>query len=310
MSHHTTGSRRSRPVPLALAGLVALLAATGAHAQEPAAADSLAPPAPVAATPLEAAPAPPAARSEEAPNPAATGSRKVRLLGKDRHVVRSGPGEGFAIVGVYPGGATFPADARRGDWYHLRLSDTEGGWIHASLVEEFEDMAGLEWKPNPKQYTRTGTYVFTGFSGAYAFDRKSNSLVLGGRLGYYVFDRIQAEGSVGWTRVNRPAEIVESLFGLELEAEKFDMLFYELGVLYEVLPGRQMVPFVTAGIGSAIMQGESETSVTFGAGTAMFLAKRSAVRWEFRYHGFRSGTADSRSLNSNVEFSLGTALLF
>ena len=31
------------------------------------------------------------------------------------------------------------------------------------------------------------------------------------------------------------------------------MLFYHLNVTWEVLPGRQMVPYLTAGVGSAIM---------------------------------------------------------
>ena len=121
-----------------------------------------------------------------------------------------------------------------------------------------EDLGDLEFRPNPRLYTRTGSYVLSGYAGGYAFDRKSNSLVLGGRLGYYVFDRITAEAGIAWTHINRPAEIVESLFGLTLEAEKFHMLFYSLNLTWEILPGRQMVPFVTAGAGSAIMQGETE----------------------------------------------------
>jgi len=62
-----------------------------------------------------------------------------------------------------------------------------------------DDFSDLEFKPNPKLYSRTGSFVLTGYGGAYAFDRKSNSLVLGGRLGYYVFDFLQADGGVSWT---------------------------------------------------------------------------------------------------------------
>jgi outer membrane beta-barrel protein len=268
-----------------------------------------------APVPADGAAPPPAASAVPAPpravaNPRITGTRKVRLVAEDHNVVRSGPGESFSIVGVFPRRTTFPVDAKTGDWYHVRLSDSESGWIHASLCEEFDDLSDLEWRPNPKLFTRTGSYILTGYAGAYAFDRKSNSLVLGGRLGYYVFDRVQAEGGVGWTRINRPAEIVESLFGLELEAEKFDMLFYHLLLTYELLPGRQMVPYVSGGVGSSIMQGESEPSFNIGAGTSLFLAKRTAVRWEFRHYVFRSGSADSRTSNRNIEFTLGTAVLF
>ena len=53
--------------------------------------------------------------------------------------------------------------------------------------------------------------------------------MLGGRVGQYVFDRVQVEGGVGWTHVKRPQEIVESLFGLSLEAEDLNMLWFRSG---------------------------------------------------------------------------------
>ena len=236
--------------------------------------------------------------------------RKVRLIGKSGNVVRSGPGERYSIVGVFPGQTSFPVIAKSGDWYDVRLSDSQTGWVHASLCKEFDDLSDLEFKPNPKLYSRTGSFIFTGYTGAYAFDRKSNSLVLGGRLGYYVFDRIQLEGGVAWTHVKRPAEIVESLFGLTLEAEDFQMLFYHLIATWELMPGRQMVPYVSGGVGSTIMQGESEPSVNFGAGTTLYLSKRLAMRWEVRDYHFESGADNSRRPNNNVEFTLGTAILF
>jgi outer membrane beta-barrel protein len=134
--------------------------------------------------------------------------------------------------------------------------------------------------------------------------------VLGGRLGYYVFDRLQVEGGVAWTHVRRPAEIVEVLFGLTLEAEDFPMLFYHLGATWELLPGRQMIPYLSVGVGSAIMQGETEPSFNLGAGTTMFLSKRVAMRWEVRDYRFESGAEGSRRTNHNVEFTLGTSVLF
>src|SRR6185436_19619520 len=111
-------------------------------------------------------------------------SRRVKLDYSSRNVVRSGPGEGFAIVGVYKQHTEFPVIAKSGDWYNIRVSDTEAGWIRASLCKELDDFADLEFKLNPKLYTRTGSFILTGYGGAYAFDRKSNSLVVGGRLGY------------------------------------------------------------------------------------------------------------------------------
>ena len=240
----------------------------------------------------------------------AVGSRKVRLVGSARNVVRSGPGESFAIVGVYPEKTEFPVFAKSGAWYGIRLSDHESGWIHSSLCREFDDLSKLEFRPNPKLYSRTGSFLLSGYTGGYAFDRKSNSFVLGGRLGYYVFDRVIVEGGLAWTHVKRPAEIVESLFGLTLESENFHMLFYHLMASYELMPGRQMVPYVSAGVGSTIMQGESEPSVNVGAGTTLYLSKRSAMRWEVRDYRFDSGPKDARRTNHNIEFTLGSVVLF
>ena len=242
------------------------------------------------------------------PRPVVT-TRKVRML-EANTVMRSGPGDGFSISGVFGKDAEFPVIAKSGEWYNVRLSPSETAWVHASLCEEHDDVSDLEFRPNPKLYTRTGTFIVGGYGGAYAFDRKSNSFVAGGRLGYYVFDRMQVEGGLAWTHVRRPAEIVESLFGLSLEAEDFHMLFYNLNVTWEVLPGRQMVPYVTAGVGSSIMRGESEPSINFGGGTTLFVSKRAAVRWDVRDHRLQVGSGNGRVHSNNVEFTLGTVFLF
>jgi outer membrane beta-barrel protein len=240
----------------------------------------------------------------------ATVQKKVRLEGSSRNVVRSGPGDGFAIVGIFDKGTEFPVIAKSGNWFNVRVSETETGWIHASLCKELDDMSNLEFRPNPRLFSRTGSFVLTGYAAAYSFDRKSNSLALGGRLGYYIFDMLQAEGGVTWTRVQRPAEIVESLFGLTLEAEDFHMLYYNLNVTVEVLPGRQMVPYLTAGVGSSIMQGKTEASFNYGAGTMLYVARKAAIRWEVRSYRFESGPEDARVTNDNIEFSMGTSFLF
>ena len=237
-------------------------------------------------------------------------NRRVELVGNPENVVRSGPGNGYAIVATYPRGRTFTVIALHEGWYGIRLSDTETGWVNASLCKELDDLGGLEFKPNPKLYSRTGTFTLGGYAGGYVFDRKSNSLSLGGRFGYYLFDRWQAEVGVSWSHIQRSQEIVESLFGLSLEAEDFHMLFYQMNVLWEVLPGRQMVPYVTAGAGATVMQGRSEPGVNFGAGTTLFFSKRSAMRWEVKDYRFSSGPDRARVDNNNIEFTLGTEYLF
>ncbi len=76
--------------------------------------------------------------------------KKVRLSGDGNNVVRSGPGDSFAIVGIYKKGLEFVVIAKRDEWYNIRLSDTNTGWIHSSLCEEFDDMSDLEFRPNPR----------------------------------------------------------------------------------------------------------------------------------------------------------------
>jgi outer membrane beta-barrel protein len=235
--------------------------------------------------------------------------KKVRLKGED-DVVRSGPGNTFAIVGVYSKGSEFVVIAKKDEWYNIRLSDTNTGWIHSSLCQEFDDMSDLEFRPNPKLFSRIGSFSFTAFTGGYAFDRKSNSLVLGGRVGYYLFEFMEVEGSVGWTHVQRPAEIVESLFDLQLEEEDFHMVYYAMNANLKLLPGRQIVPFVTGGAGSSIMQGSTEASYNFGIGCDTFIRKTAAVRFEFRDYSFHSGSEEARRKNTNFEFSVGTTFLF
>ena len=154
-----------------------------------------------------------------------------------------------------------------------------------------------------------GSFVLTAHAGGYSFDRKSNSLELGGRVGYYLLDFVEVEGGLTWTHVRRPLETVESLFGLRLEEENFHMIFYNFNLTVEVLPGRQMVPFVTLGAGSTIMQGAAEPTINFGAGTRLYLSKKMAMRWEVRNYRFSSGDDTSRRSNSNFEIVLGTSFL-
>ncbi|MCI0451629.1 MAG: outer membrane beta-barrel domain-containing protein [Candidatus Latescibacteria bacterium] len=236
--------------------------------------------------------------------------KKVRLSKDGNNVVRSGPGNTFSIVGVYSKGSEFLVIAKREEWYNVRLSDTITGWIHSSLCEEFDDMSDLEFRPNPKLFSRVGSFALTGYTGGYSFDRKSNSLVFGGHIGYYLFEFIEIDGTIGYTHIVRPAEIVESLFGLTLEEEDFHMLFYAMNLTWKVLPGRQLVPFVTGGAGSSIMEGETETTFNWGVGLDFFVKKHTALRFEFRNYMFESGvSSQARQDYQNFEFGVGISYL-
>lgn len=299
-------------VAFALGGFPALAAAEEWAVES----DALAvPPEPeIVPVPIAPAPVPEAGVAPVGPGTSAPAApnvtRRVRLEGSSENVFRTGPGETYAIAGVFREGETFRVIAKSGAWYNVALSPTETAWVHSALCKEYDDLSDLEFRPNPKLYSRTGSYVAGGYVGGYAFDRKSNSLVLGGRLGYYLFDRVQVEAGFAWTKVNRPAEIVESLFDLTLEAEKYDMGYYDLGVLLEVLPGRQMVPYLVGGAGSALMQGRSEASWNVGVGTLLYVNKKTLTRWEVRDYRFTSGPPDARRSNDNIAFTFGTSILF
>lgn len=257
------------------------------------------------AVPVAAQTAPPA----DAAEPFVSTRIMVRVTAESS-VIRSGPGQDYAVVGFHEEGDRFDVLAVKDGWYNVRVDATRTGWIHANLVETYHDMSDLEFRPNPRLFSRVGSFALTGFGGAYSFDRKSNSLLLGGRLGYFVFEYLDVEGTLGWSHVVRPAEIVESLFGLELAEEEFHMLFYALNVNLKLLPGRQLVPYITVGAGSSIMQGETEGGFNFGGGTTMYVHRRVAIRWEVRTHQFTSGLGDTRRGNDNLEFSMGTTMLF
>ena len=236
--------------------------------------------------------------------------RRVRLTGHGYNVLRTGPGSDYAIVRAYPEGAEFTALATSGAWYGVRLSDTQTGWVHASLCEEASDLASLQFRPNLRLYSRKGSYVLSGYSGAYAFDRKSNSVLLGGRAGYYVFDRIVAEAGVGYTHVRRPAEIVGPFPALTTEPEDFPMLYYQANLVLELLPDRQMVPYLGAGVGWSLLLGRNEPAVNYGSGVKLFLSRRAALRWEARVYRFRGHTRADDAPNNNLEFTLGSEFLF
>ncbi|MCC7143235.1 MAG: SH3 domain-containing protein [Candidatus Eisenbacteria bacterium] len=291
--------------------LLAFVLHTTTHAEDAPATGAPSAGAPSAEVPSSVAPsvAPPRDWPEIDPLTLGETRQRVRIVGANQNVLRSGPGESFSLVMIAPQGADFEVIAKNGDWYNVRISTIQTGWIHAALCRSYEDLSGLELQPNPRLYSRTGCFMLTGYTGGYAFDRKSNSLALGGRVGYYLFDFLEFEGGVAWTRVHRPREVVESLFDLELEAERFSMLFYQMNVRAELLPGRRMVPYLTGGVGSSLLQGKSESGPNFGAGTLLFWNKRTAMRWECRDYRFHLGVGRSRRLHNNLEFSLGTSVL-
>jgi hypothetical protein len=71
-----------------------------------------------------------------------------------------------------------------------------------------------------------------------------------------------------------------------------------------------MVPYLVGAVGSSVLLGRSESSFDFGGGTMLFVSKSTAIRWELRSYQFETGNDQARRTNHNVEFSIGSTLLF
>ena len=93
--------------------------------------------------------------------PASAPSARARCgsRAKPHNVVRTGPGDGFAIAGVFPRARASRSSPRAASGTTSASPTTETGWVHASLCKEFDDLSDLEFRPNPKLYSRTGSYV-------------------------------------------------------------------------------------------------------------------------------------------------------
>ena len=102
----------------------------------------------------------------------------------------------------------------------------------------------------------------------------------------------------------------KSGYGLRLEEETFDLFFYEAGVSMDLLPGRRVTPFVTAGVGASMLDARVEPTYAFGIGTKAFLNRRLALRWELRDHRLKGGNRFTRFSGDNLEFSGGIETLF
>lgn len=234
----------------------------------------------------------------------------VQVVGTPVAVVRSGPGPQHAIVATVREGDVLTLDARAGAWFHLQLADGKSGWMHEDLLRLYVDPRRFEFAPDPGRPSRQRNFHLTAFGGGYAADREDNGFLVGARVGYSLTNRFGFEAGVGYTSVLRTTYVLERVFGLRLEEERFDLFFYQAGVTADVLPGRRVTPFVTAFLGASVLNAAVEPTWGLGIGTKAFLAKRLALRWEVRDHRMSGGNAFTRFAGDNLEFSSGVEMLF
>ncbi len=237
-------------------------------------------------------------------------SADVEVVGTPVAVVRAGPGAEHAIVATVKEGQVLTLDAKSGEWNHVRLGEATSGWMHESLLKTYIDPRKFQFAPDPGLPSRQRSFHIVGYGGNYAADREDNGMLFGARIGYSLTRRFAFEAGIGYTGVTRTTYVLERIFGLRLEQERFDLFFYEAGASMDVLPGRRVTPFVTLGFGASVLGSQVEPTYAVGLGTKMFLAKRVAVRWELRDHRLRGGNRFTRFSGDNLEFSGGTELLF
>jgi len=292
----------------ALAVAIVFASTPPAWAQADAPVVAVPPPADAAAAPEVAVPPDVAIAAAAASDSLPFADARVR--GAAVAVVRTGPGSEHAIVATVGEGEILTVDAKTGAWYHVRLGDARSGWVHESLLEQYVDPRKFQFAPDRGRPSRMRSFHVVAYGGNYAADREDNGLLLGARIGYSVTRRFAFEAGVGYTHVARTTYVLEQIYGLRLEEEVFDLLFYEAGVSMDVLPGRRVTPFVTVGVGASMLDARVEPTYAFGLGTKAFLTQRMALRWELRDHRLKGGNRFTRFNGDNLEFSGGLEYLF
>jgi outer membrane beta-barrel protein len=234
--------------------------------------------------------------------------KRVRVKGDTQVLLRAGPGGDYAIMATAAPGGEMLLVARVGSWYAVETGPGHTAWVAMSRVEELDP--DVHFVTDPYEYRRDQSFNFTPMAGMYSGDQQSNSISLGGRLGYYLTDRYEVEAGVGFTRVERDRDQVEELFALNLEETTFQVFHYQANLNVHVLTGRRLAPFVTAGIGTATSNAKTELAWNAGAGVLYFVTTAAAARFEFRNYSFELGNQFTRRPVNNIEFALGASFLF
>ncbi len=255
----------------------------------------------------------PAALRQPTPGVATTDSiprARMRVRHTQVAVLRSGPGLEHALVTTVLEDDIVIVDARTGEWFHATGPDGTSGWVHESLLTNDVDRDRFRFTPDPGKRERQGTMLLAVYAGSYAADREDNAFLFGGRFGYALSSRFTFEVGVGKTRVVRSTYVIEQLYGLRLEEETFDVFFYETGMAIDVLPRRRVTPFLGGGVGATILNARVEPTWYLAVGTRAWLTRQLSLRWEVRDHRLEVGNQFTRFNGDNLEFSLGTELLF
>jgi outer membrane beta-barrel protein len=156
------------------------------------------------------------------------------------------------------------------------------------------------------------------FGGVYATQNFGTSGVGGVRLGYHITEDFFVEGVGAITKVS------DSLFrqilpGGIFAKEKENLVYYNISVGYNVLPGEVFVGsrwasptqlYLIAGVGSTKFAQQQRPTFNFGMGWRLLLTDYAALQVDLRDHVFSLDLLGSRQSTNNIELTAGITAFF
>jgi outer membrane beta-barrel protein len=146
-----------------------------------------------------------------------------------------------------------------------------------------------------------------------------SDLVYGVRLAYHVTEGFFVEAAVGKTQAGLTSFEILSGGAPILSEEERDLIYYNLSVGYNILPGEAFIGqarayntglYVMGGLGSTRFAGDDRFTVNFGAGYRFVLTDSVAIHMDFRDHLFDIDVLGEEKTAHNLEGSLGITVFF
>ncbi len=160
-----------------------------------------------------------------------------------------------------------------------------------------------------------GNFTISPFIGGMTFDGSQDldtALLFGIRGGYNFTNNLVLEGMFEYID-SETDEYRNTDLALEGRTRSVDVYRYGLDLLYQFMPEKRLIPFLTIGAGGMTLNGpsnpddldETNFAVNFGGGLKYYLTERLALRGDVRdVVRFASDTTH------NLEYTLGISYLF
>lgn len=165
----------------------------------------------------------------------------------------------------------------------------------------------------------TENFELSGFAGFKSIEDFGTNTVYGVRLAYHITEGLFAEASYGQTEAGRTSwETLGGGVDLLTPSER-KYRYYDLSLGYNLLPGEIFIGrnrafnsalYLLVGAGSTDFAGESEFTISFGAGYRVLLTDWLSTHIMIRDHVFRSDVTGREKTVHNIEFVLGLGWFF